>query len=349
MSDAGPVCLSEKIVKLEGQAAAGSDDADGESTTTNTHESLDGSQGETSPSCPHSKADTLSLEEFHDWKPSSLDWAANSNADGDSFRNYENSKRQEIVRQTYYTMHAKQTVAFGEQQRKEWLKFDKGEFTVMEMLELLDNLVDDSDPDNDLPNSIHAFQTAERIREQWPEHDWFHLIGLLHDIGKVLALPLVAGEHTLEQWAVVGDTFPVGCKPSDECVFGARSFEDNPDIDHPVYSTEDGMYKRGCGISNLMMSWGHDEYMYWAMKENGCTLPENGLAMIRFHSFYPWHDRRAYTQFEAPKDAEMLTWVKEFNKFDLYSKGDSVPDVESLKPYYQGLLEKYNIGVKLRW
>jgi len=214
---------------------------------------------------------------------------------------------------------------------------------------LLDDLVDDSDPDNELPNSIHDFQTAERIRAEWPDHDWFHLVGLLHDIGKVMALPKVAGDKTLEQWAVVGDTFPVGCAPSPEIVFGLDSFENNPDLCDSVLGTECGIYKPGCGISNLVMSWGHDEYMYQMLKFNGCTLPEEGLAMIRFHSFYPWHEKRAYTQFEEPDDAIMMKWVKEFNKFDLYSKGDSIPDVESLKPYYQSLLEKYNVGGKLRF
>jgi len=284
----------------------------------------------------------LKLEKVNDWKPK-------ENAFGDSFRNYEDSTRQDVVQQTYYTMHRQQTLEFGRQQRERWLKFDKGEFTIMEMIALLDNLVDDSDPDNDLPNSIHDFQTAERIREQWPDHDWFHLVGLLHDIGKVLALPEVAGKDALEQWAVVGDTFPVGCAPVEECVFGTKSFEGNPDVKHPVYGSVNGIYETGCGISNLMMSWGHDEYMYWVLKENGCTIPDAGLNMIRFHSFYPWHDKRAYTQFEAPEDAETMKWVKEFNKFDLYSKGDDIPDVTLLKPYYQSLLEKYGIGGKLRW
>eukprot|EP00401_Gymnodinium_catenatum_P062202 CAMPEP_0117496966 /NCGR_PEP_ID=MMETSP0784-20121206/20933_1 /TAXON_ID=39447 /ORGANISM="" /LENGTH=667 /DNA_ID=CAMNT_0005291961 /DNA_START=82 /DNA_END=2085 /DNA_ORIENTATION=- len=283
-----------------------------------------------------------SADELQDWKPK-------MNAFGDGFRNYEDSKRQDIVKLTYHTMHRNQTVAFGQRQRKDWLRFDKGEFTIMEMIGLLDNLVDDSDPDNDLPNSIHDFQTAERIREQWPDHDWFHLVGLLHDIGKVLALPEVAGDSALEQWAVVGDTFPVGCAPSEDCVFGLESFEGNPDLKHPLYSTAYGMYEPNCGISNLMMSWGHDEYMYQVLKENGCTFPEEGFAMIRFHSFYPWHERRAYTHLEAPEDAEMMKWVKEFNKFDLYSKGDAIPDVAALKPYYQSLLEKYGIGGKLRW
>ena len=121
-----------------------------------------------------------SLEQFHDWKPT-------ENTGGDDFRNYEDSARQDIVQKTYETMHRNQTVEFVQKQRAEWLNFDKGEFTVMEMIDVLDSLVDDSDPDNDLPNSIHDFQTAERIREKWPDHDWFHLVGLLHDGGKVLA------------------------------------------------------------------------------------------------------------------------------------------------------------------
>lgn len=85
------------------------------------------------------------------------------------------------------------------------------------------------------------------------------------------------------------------------------------------------------------------------LKFNGCTIPESGLNMIRLHSFYPWHDKRAYTHFECAEDAETLKWVKEFNKFDLYSKGDSIPDVEKLKPYYASLLKKYNIDGKLKW
>lgn len=39
----------------------------------------------------------------------------------------------------------------------------------MEALELLDQLVDESDPDVDFPNSYHAYQTAEGIRRAHPD------------------------------------------------------------------------------------------------------------------------------------------------------------------------------------
>ena len=58
----------------------------------------------------------------------------------------------------------------------------------MEALEKLNDLVDESDPDIDLPNIVHAFQTAEQIRKDHPDKEWFQLTGLIHDLGKVLKL-----------------------------------------------------------------------------------------------------------------------------------------------------------------
>lgn len=37
------------------------------------------------------------------------------------------------------------------------------------------------------------------------------------------------------QWAVVGDTFPVGCAWGDSIVYRESSFMDNPDGDNPKY------------------------------------------------------------------------------------------------------------------
>lgn len=37
------------------------------------------------------------------------------------------------------------------------------------------------------------------------------------------------------QWATTGDTYPVGCKPSDSIVYGLKSFEGNPDMNDPQY------------------------------------------------------------------------------------------------------------------
>ena len=58
-------------------------------------------------------------------------------------------------------------------------------------MEKLNDFIDESDPDVDVPNIVHAFQTAERIREHHPDLDWLHLTGLIHDLGKVIIFFLI--------------------------------------------------------------------------------------------------------------------------------------------------------------
>lgn len=261
----------------------------------------------------------------------------------EEFRNYtDKGDFHDRVRKTYSDMHTYQTLESVSQKKEKWTKFDHAELTIMEALKSLDNLVDQSDPDCDIANSVHAFQTAERIREVHPDLDWFHLTGLIHDVGKIIAM---WGEP---QWCVVGDTFPLGCSFSDHIVFGRDSFRDNPDLHDSRYNTRLGIYTENCGLDKVTMSWGHDEYLYRVLRHNQCLLPEEAMYMIRFHSFYPWHTAGAYTHLTNDTDEKMLRWVKEFNKFDLYSKADEVPNAEELMPYYQGLIEKYMPG-KLKW
>mmetsp|Transcript_22233 Transcript_22233/g.44767 ORF Transcript_22233/g.44767 Transcript_22233/m.44767 type:complete len:294 (+) Transcript_22233:106-987(+) len=267
---------------------------------------------------------------------------------GDHYRNYEDSARQNIVQENYRKSHVYCTVDKVDELHNKWVKNlgAHGEFSCMEVLELLDLLVDDSDPDVDIPNSLHAYMTAESIRQAYPEEkwDWFWLTGLLHDLGKVMS---VWGE---EQWCVVGDTFPVGCKFSDKVVF-PEYFSENPDTSHIVYGTEHGQYAPHCGLGALKMSFGHDEYMFQVLNQHAsCTLPCAGRNMVRFHSFYAWHTHGAYTHLTTEQDEQVtLPWIREFNKYDLYSKGDDLPDPVRLKPMYQALMDKYGIGGKLKW
>lgn len=116
----------------------------------------------------------------------------------------------------------------------------------------------------------------------------------------------------------------------DRIVFGTQSFEDNPDFNDPIYSTKFGIYTPGCGMDNVMLSWGHDEYLYHIVKDQS-TLPKEALAMIRYHSFYPWHSAGAYRELMDEHDEDMLRAVKAFNPYDLYSKSDEAPKVEELK------------------
>ncbi|CAH0713540.1 unnamed protein product, partial [Brenthis ino] len=263
----------------------------------------------------------------------------------EAFRDYsidEQDPIKERVRKTYYDMHTNMTVDFVKGKMNKWLKFNHFKSTVKDALIKLNELVDESDPDTDLPNIVHAFQTAERIREDYPNDDWFQLIGLIHDLGKVMAF---YGEP---QWCVVGDTFPVGCKWGKNIVYGDDSFKNNSDTYNDKYNTLYGIYKPKCGIENLMMSWGHDEYLYRVLKHNNAKFPEEGLWMIRYHSFYPWHAGGDYSQFCTERDDKIKEAVLKFNQYDLYTKSAALPDIEALWPYYESLIEKYIPG-ELEW
>jgi inositol oxygenase len=245
------------------------------------------------------------------------------------FRKFDDSAP-DGVREFYRLNHAGQTREFVLAKKRQYSARTRAGMGIWEALDYLNTLVDESDPDTDLSQIEHNLQTAEAIRRDGHPR-WMVLTGLLHDLGKVLCL---YGEP---QWAVVGDTFPVGCAWSDKIVF-PEFFKDNPDSRVPRYQTRLGVYDEGCGLDNVDLSWGHDEYLYQVMKD---YLPEEGLYMIRYHSFYPGHRERAYDCLMNDKDRAMFEWVRKFNPYDLYSKSAERPKLADVKPYYDELVHEY--------
>ena len=191
-----------------------------------------------------------------------------------AFRDYAAEARPS-VRRFYELNHRHQTIDFVRAKREEYLGLTRMRMGIWQAMEYLNQLVDDSDPDLDLPQIEHLLQTAEAIRAAG-KPEWYVLAGLVHDLGKILC---IWGEP---QWAVVGDTFPVGCRFS-----------------------------------------------------------ERALAMIRWHSCYPVHREGAYDRFLTAHDRELLDWVRDFNRFDLYTKRDERMDVAALRPFYQDLIDRH--------
>ncbi len=271
------------------------------------------------------------------------EWDAKSKFDAEKdktqFRQYEDAC--DRVKTFYKEQHTKQTVAYNLKVRNN-LRFQKrDEMTIWEAMEKLNTLIDESDPDTSLSQIQHLLQSAEAIRKDGKPR-WMQLTGLIHDLGKLLFFYGSEG-----QWDVVGDTFPVGCA-FDERIIYPGSFSDNPDIHDPIYSSKYGIYSPGCGLDNILLSWGHDEYLYNIVKDQS-TLPLEALAMIRYHSFYPWHNEGAYREFMDDHDEKMLEAVRAFNPYDLYSKSDGLPDIEELKPYYLELIDEYFPQKVIKW
>ena len=75
--------------------------------------------------------------------------------------------------------------------------------------------------------------------------------------------------------------------------------------------------------------------------KNPHTLPEEALYIVRFHSLYAYHRDGAYRELMDDKDRRLLPVLQQFNQYDLYSKSDTLLDIEALRPYYTGLMETY--------
>jgi inositol oxygenase len=269
------------------------------------------------------------LSDLDEWEEDLLRRYPEPDKPREQFRDYERTTRPS-VREFYRLNHQHQCVDFVRSKRQQYLPLRTRRMGIWEAMEFLNTLVDDSDPDIDLPQIEHLMQTAEAIRADGHPR-WMILTGLLHDLGKVLCL---FGET---QWAVVGDTFPVGCKFSDKIVF-AEFFQANPDWQVAAYQTPLGIYEEACGLDNVLMSWGHDEYLYYVTRD---YLPLEAQYIIRYHSFYPAHREREYEYLMNDQDKSMFAWVRRFNPYDLYTKSERRVNVEQLRPFYDELINEY--------
>jgi inositol oxygenase len=173
-------------------------------------------------------------------------------------------------------------------------------------------------------------QTAEAIRADG-HPDWMVLTGLIHDLGKVL-LP-VRRTAMGSGGRYVPDRMPVFFEDRVQRILRLESR-----LSASGVPDRSGIYAANCGLSNVHLSWGHDEYLYHLLKD---YLPEPAQYMIRYHSFYAWHREGEYGYLQDDTDRAMLPWVKKFNPYDLYSKSPEPPRLAELKPYYEDLLARY--------
>lgn len=286
----------------------------------------------------------------------------------ESFRNFDDVE--EAIKNNYQINRRRQTLNYTLKMKEKYLRF-KHKMNINTVFEHLESFIDISDPDISLPNYYHGLQTAEAMRKDG-QPEWLQLIGLIHDIGKIIYLWGCDADGTSikQQWGIVGDTFIVGAKIPDKIVFPQFNKE-NPDMQHPVYSTKLGIYEEHCGLDAVHCAWGHDEYLYQVLKNcRECKINEyeEALYIIRFHSLYSYHKEGEYDHFVNEKDREMFKWLKLFNQYDLYTKTDDDEVVKNkdnknkrkrnddgndngdqetgddTKNYYQKLIDKYLNG-----
>ena len=141
----------------------------------------------------------------------------------------------------------------------------------------------------------------------------------------------------------------LGCAFPQNIVF-RDTLENCPDIKNQELTTKYGIYEPNCGLENLYLSYGHDEYLYQVLRQNQShRLPEKYWNIIRYHSFYPFHSGGEYSHLVKDSDKEIMKDIVTFNNFDLYSKeDDDFKLTPAIKDYYQELLKEY-FPHELKW
>ena len=76
-----------------------------------------------------------------------------------TFRNYDQGDITAAVREHYRKMRSRQTVGYVQRMKKKYLTYDKP-LNLWEAMAKLNDLIDVSDPDLDLPNVQHLIQSV---------------------------------------------------------------------------------------------------------------------------------------------------------------------------------------------
>eukprot|EP00887_Chlorella_sp_A99_P006539 scaffold3.g6539.t1 len=256
----------------------------------------------------------------------------------------------------YRLNHARQTLEFVRRQATAFSALDKAELDVWGALELLNDLreyeavllgPDDADPE--LPLLDHALQSAEACRLAFPGEEWMALAGLLHGLGKLLAHARLGGEP---QWAICGESFPVGCR-FHPAVVHSQLFAANPDRRKRAYSTPTGVYREGCGLSRVCMSWSGAEYLFLVLCLNRTLLPPEALFCLRHQRFRAVLRAGApYSELLSPWDRAQLPRLARFQELVAYRRRPPAEGQlrgQALRDHYAALLDKYIPQRALRW
>lgn len=264
-------------------------------------------------------------------------------------QNVQNLHKMQIIHKTYKQQRAKINYTSNEYLINKYTSNFTSKSNFWGIFSLLDGIIDLSDPDTSLPNSIHALQTAEAIRKSPKNYpDWMPLVGLIHDMGKILYINGcdLDGTSKTTQWSIVGDTFITGCPLVNSLIL--------PEYNILNLDQQDGIniYEYGCGLRKCSISFGHDEYMYRLLLANSHTMPLEADYIIRYHSLYAWHSGTDYDYLQDNTDIKMKPIVKEFSQFDLYTKNDTLPIkwTTELNQIYSNLVKKYiNDKMIIKW
>ncbi len=277
-------------------------------------------------------------------------------SDSDDFLSQLGESPYEVVleeeQETVLLNRARQTVDFVDKQKRKMMtssskcsESSAQSRTVWESLALLKKIA--------LPSGVsvfdHSVAVAEQCRKEFPGLKWLHLVAFIHNLG-LANVTKEFGAHPL--WTVVGESFPVGCKFSEDISY-SQYFCSNPDRRKKLFNHPLGVYKEGCGLDRLRMSWGASEYLYTVLesaKSSSGTLPKEAMFLVRYQKFFSLlNPGQHYHNFMSLEDERCLEMLIEFQAIvdEIRSRGKQVEDESFDVEYYHRLVDDFVPDLRL--
>lgn len=157
-------------------------------------------------------------------------------------------------------------------------------------------------------------------------------------------------------WTICGNSRVVGCAAPSDTAYG--EFRVRNDDDEDVrFATLNGIYQPHCGFDHVLMTWTGPEYMYHMLKFNGVDIPDEGLHMLRYFTFYDWHTVNHYSSLANDDDVDMKSFVADFHEvWQNASRGlresHDMSDAECEHlwiTHYSHIVQKYDAHRLLKW
>lgn len=221
-----------------------------------------------------------------------------------------------------------QTFDYVSTMRTRFLNFSLGKATLFEALRWIhafpahpfhvwssDESIPDSSPESAPSLRTLCFLMAEIAREEGLP-DWVQLLALFHELGEAVKVldPSRTGDmaNSIYDWTISSRSRVVGCKIPQRATFSEYRHL-NMDEEDSRYNSDTGVYRANCGLEHVSLMWSGCEYMYYLMRHNKASLPEEFFAILRYFLLGDWHEHGEYSTLTNAYDDDMLPFIQEFD------------------------------------
>jgi inositol oxygenase len=154
-------------------------------------------------------------------------------------------------------------------------------------------------------------------------------------------------------WTICSHSRVVGCAAAPT----GATFDEfrclNADELDDRYSSPQGIYRPGCGMENVLLTWTGPEYMYHFMTHNNVSIPSEGFAVLRLFPLFDWHTLGGYEILANEDDVDVHPFVLDFDEMRRSAMRSTEMSEEECDvlwfTHYSHLVSKYGADGLLMW